>query len=329
MKKTNAKNTASMTCKTSKTQNHTETMKKTATGKIATRQFSYEQSLVSPGKLKIHPILEAIGYDQPDAMFTENIKFFNYLERPVVTEDGFVVTHPTDVIAAQNMKKKQIEIVTMKGATMDDVIRFISFKNVWVHGKSRRKIYELIKFLTNHLKNNKNGQEWAKELEGTKTRKKIATITKLSDGTIQNISRIGNNNPDFLDEIDNGTKTSEQVKGEIDGEPAFNTRQCFRNIKLSNKKNTESSKAKYDLKSMSLDIDHIGKLEYRIEGNKVVGTLNGVKLETASHNIQADNETKGARHQAQHHVILPVNGQYSVHIILRNIESMNETKLAA
>lgn len=330
MKKTNVKNTASMTSKTSKTQNHTETMKKTATGKTATKQFSYEQKFASPGKLKIHPILEAIGYDQPDAMFTENIKFFNYLERPVVTEDGFVVTHPTDVIAAQNMKKKQVEIVMMKGATVDDVIRFISFKNVWVHGRSRKNIYRLIEFLSNHLKNNENGKEWAKELAGSKTRKKIAAITGLSDGTIQNISRIGKNKPELLDEIDNGNLTSSQVQEEIIGEAAMNARKVHGGIKLSNKKGTESYEAKYNLKSICLDIDKIGKLEYTIHGDKVVGALNGIKLEETSHSVEADNETEGQRDPGQHHVMLPVNDKYAVHIILRNIDAISEEiKLAA
>jgi hypothetical protein len=81
---------------------------------------------------------------------------------------------------------------------------------------------------------------------------------------------------------------------------------------------------------MILDIDQVGKLEYKINGSEVIGTLNGTKLNNATHSIEADNDNKDRRDEAQHHVILPINGKYSIHIILRNIEGMNnETRIAA
>ncbi len=131
MKMSIANNKKSSTTKGSqnqKPQNKTKMKKKapvTPVKESTTKQFTYERKFVNPIDLKIHPLLNVIGFEQPDNFFTEHANHFNYLERSVITEDMFAITHPTDVLAAQQLEKDKIEVVIMKGATIHDVIKFV------------------------------------------------------------------------------------------------------------------------------------------------------------------------------------------------------------
>jgi len=336
MKMSIANNKKSSTTKGSqnqKPQNKTKMKKQTPVTPVkesTTKQFTYERKFVNPLDLKIHPLLNVIGFEQPDNFFTEHANHFNYLERSVITEDMFAITHPTDVLAAQQLNKDKIEVVIMKGATIHDVIKFISFKDVWQHGKSRKKIFDMITFLTDHLTQTVEGKAWAKELNGKKTRQKVAGVMNVSDGTVKNVSRIGKNDPEMLDKIDNGEMTSTDAKEQIVSEQPFESRKCFRKLKFTDKIENIKDEPKDKIRSISIDFEQAGELKYTIDGSKVKGTLGGLPLNSAFHSVEADNENNGKREDSQHHVIVPFDHKYSVHIIIRNLDGLcEEIRLAA
>ena len=337
--------------KTTKTQNQNKTMKKTTANSAETSSnnskstkmkkqttaaqpkanktaFVYEKQSINPSTIQIHPLLLAAGEIVSNDVFVDFYKEFNYLEIPVITEDGFAITHAADVIAAQNLGIETIDAVVMKNATQNDVVRFISFKNVISHGKNRVAIYKMITYLTNYLTGTPEGKEWAGEFATNKTRTILGEIMNLSSGTIQGVSAIGKNNPELLAKIDQGKMTSAAAMATItkpDKAPKvipFESRKKYEDVLFSSK--GKNDPAKFNLNSVVMNFEELGELNLNISGSSVAGSLNGQSLGEISQSVRSDYESEdSSRSQhVQSHVFLPINDRFSIQIIIRDLDQL-------
>ncbi|OJW99078.1 MAG: hypothetical protein BGO70_03720 [Bacteroidetes bacterium 43-93] len=303
------------------------------------KEFYYESRMVNPAKILIHPLLEIAGYDAPDDIFCERANHFKFYERSVVTEDGYAITHPTDILAAQQAGLQEIEVVIMRKAMVNDIIDFISFKHVWKHGKSRRKIYEMATFLTEYVLN--KDKEWREQQKSPKTRGIVADTMGISDGKLQTIMQIGNNNPELLDRIDNeeiGSKEALEiirpvVKPGID--KPFESRKRYANLIISNNPDVSNGeKAKLKIRSIKMDIEEIGLLDVLFTPHATSIYLNGEHFKEVTHNVVSDKGYEGKREYSQHHTLLPNDDSFDIQFILKGLEKFIDndniqTKIAA
>ncbi|MCB0540192.1 MAG: hypothetical protein KDE33_21930, partial [Bacteroidetes bacterium] len=254
----------------------------------------------------------------------------------VVTEDGYVITHPRDFLAAITNGLQKFEVVVMKNAILNDVIDFISFKHVWQHGKSKRKMYEMVKVLTEFVV--QQDKEWKKKFKSNKTRAIIAELTGVSDGTIQGITSIGKMNPQLLDDIDNNkikNATALQIgkkKKEKSSDGKFTSRKRHASIKISNTSNYDSGeKALLNVTSATFEVENVGTVKFIINGKSSTLTINGKHISDAIHNVVSDNDFEGKRDYSQHHTLLPNDDSFDVQFIMKGIEKYitNQIKIAA
>jgi len=337
--------------KTTKTQNQNKTMKKTTANSAETSSnnskstkmkkqttaaqptapktaFVYEKQTINPSTIQIHPLLLAAGSIVSNDVFVEFYKEFNYLEIPVITEDGFAITHAADVIAAQNLGLATIDVVVMKNALQNDVVRFISIKNVIGHGKKRTAIFQMVKYLTDYLTTTPEGQELAGEFETNKTRTIAGSMVGVSAGTVQNVMTVGNNEPGFLEKIDNGEMTMaaaiEQIvhKKEPSKSIPFESRKKYEDVLFSSK--GKNDPAKFNLNSVVMNFEELGELNLNISGSSVAGSLNGQSLGEISQSVRSDYESEdSSRSQhVQSHVFLSINDRFSIQIIIRDLDQL-------
>lgn len=175
-----------------------------------TKNFIYTQKTVDIDTLKLHPFFETVGSLMPTDQFVKDVAYFGYLELPVVTPEGLILTHSEDVLAAMALGDQTMDVVEINNANEDDIMRFIDFKSTVKHGKNRRAMYKTIEFLKDYLTKDNDGKAFAKRIEGNKTKEKIAKLLGVSATTVQNIMTIGND-IQALEDIDNGVKTSANV----------------------------------------------------------------------------------------------------------------------
>lgn len=173
-------------------------------------KFTYRSKLVDPASLSIHPLLLKLGTVDPNEFFLEEMAYFNYVERPLVTADGHVITHATEVLAAQKLGKDTIECMEFENASQSDIVRMIDFKKNWKHGKDRGRLSELITWLEEFFKT-ADGKAWASSLPGSKIRDKIARVLGVSAGTIHNIKVAAAAGKDVLEGIDKGSIVNKDV----------------------------------------------------------------------------------------------------------------------
>ena len=294
--------------------------------------FVYEKQSIDPSSIQIHPLLLAAGPIVSNDVFVEFYNEFNHLETPVITEDGFAITHAADVLAAQHLGINTIDVVVMNNAKENDVVRFISFKNVISHGENRTAIYKMTNYLTKYLTKTPEGKELASEFDTNKTRNVVAEIMGLSSGTVHNIKTIGDNNPEMLDKIDQGKMTSktalEQVKKKK--KPSYtiplDSRKRFEDILFSSK--DKNDPAKFNLNSVVMNFEELGELNLNISGNSVAGSLNGQSLGEISQSVRSDygmGLKEGSASRSQHvqsHVFLPINDRFSIQIIIRDLDQL-------
>lgn len=338
-----SKNKNSINKNHSQTSKNKEKMKKTGLSKSKSEQataagaksFVYEPATVSVKSLKIHPLLDIIGYDFPDDIFIERTNYFKFYERCVITEDGLAITHPTDLLAAQRSGVKEMEVVVMKNAFLNDVIDFISFKNVWKHGKSRRKIFEMAKFLTGYVM--QKDKEWKAKFNSTKTRGIVAEIMGISDGTVQAITSIGKKDESLLDKIDNketnSTKAISLIKlsKPTNEDNTIESRKRYANLIISNNPDVgNGAKAQLHIRSAKFEIDEIGTLEFRTETGRTALYINDNYLKDVFHNVVSDKDYDKKREYCQHHTLLPNDDSFDVQFILKGIEKfIDNQKIAA
>ena len=303
-----------------------ENMKKTGKTIPEKKVFSYERTMVCPASLEIHPLLKIASTAVSNDIFLDFYNEFNFLEIPVVTEDGYVITHAADVNCAKELGIVDMEVVIMKEATQDDIIRFVSFKHIINHGKNRFALYQLIKFLTKHLTQNVSGKELAAEFETNKTRTIVAKLINLSPGTVQSVTAIGDKDQELLKKIDNGEITGTAalaiVKKTSTVAP-FVSRKRYDGLKLSNESNKE--KPEFNLDAITINFKEIGQLNFSVSGEDVSGSLNGIALEDIIHRIDSDYNKDGETQRVQSHTFIPkTNDRFSIQIIIRDLDQLGE-----
>jgi hypothetical protein len=318
------KKTASNSANTSSNNSNSQTTNmKNQNTSAPKKVFTYERNTANPASLQIHPLLIAADPAITGNVFTEFYKEFNHIEIPVVTEDGFVITHAADVLGAQELGLDKIEVVVMKNAKHDDVIKFISFKHVISHGKNRSAISQSIKYLTNYLTNTDSGKQLASEFDATKTRSIVCDIMGISTGTHQNITKIEKHAPELLAKIDNGeiTKTVNKVI-------PFESRKRYEGLVLSSE--GKKAKARLNLASFMVNFKELGELNFSFSGNSVTGALNGVALEDMIHRIDSDYNDKGETQHVQSHTFIPKNNdRFSIQIIIRDLDQLGDSQQLA
>lgn len=290
-----------------------------------TNKISYERKSVLVSSLTIHPGIELLDSTMQNDVFKIFYDEFQYLETPVITEDNYVITHAIDVLAAKEAAIENIDVVVLKNVSEEQVIRFISFKEVIRHGKNRVALSQSIKLLTNHLTKTESGKEWAKSIPGAKTRKKVANILGVSDGTVQNVSAIAKHNPELLEKIDAGETTNTEALDKRPKVVPFVSKKRYENVLLSNTGTRDQPKI--TINGFKLDTKELGELNFSVDGSKVTGLRNGVQLESMTHNITSDYDSEG-RCKSQHiqeHVFQTISDRFSIHIIIRDLDQLGNT----
>lgn len=324
-----------------------KSMEKTSTNNLPAviqtdTAFEYERMFMNPKRLQVHELLKIVGYDEPDEIFKERAKYFNYYERPVVTGDGYVINQIPDFLAALQSNVPELEVVVMKNVMVNDIIDFISFKHVWKHGKSRRKMYEMAKVLTEYVQ--EKDKAWKDQFKSNKTRGIVAEMAGVSDGTIQSVTAIGNYNPELLDEVDNKKITASQAlkivkpkkpnaqKKKKQTDDTFTSRKRHAGILISNAPNIDSGeKAKLKVTSAVFEIEEVGRVDFKINEKSSTVCINGKLIGEVTHNVVSDRDFEGKRDYSQHHTLLPNDDSFDFQFIMRGIEKyiINETKMAA
>lgn len=313
--------------------NKTSKMKKTNIPAQAVAQkkaFTYEKKSVDPSTLQIHPALLAVGALVSNDVFVEFYNEFNFLESPVVTEDRFVITHAADVLGAQHLGMERIEVVVMNNSTQDNVIRFISFKNVISHGKNKGALSQMVKYLTEHLTTTESGQQLVSESPTKKTRSIVAKLLGVSTGTIQSVSALEKNKPELLEKIDRGEITADQALKQIKASKALPTvsRNRYDDILFSSKGKNDAPK--YNLNSLLMNYEGLGEFSLSVSDTSVTCSLNGVSLGEMSQSVRSDYESEGSSlsQHVQSHVFLPGNDKFSIQIIIRDLDQLSHGQMA-
>ncbi len=292
--------------------------------------FTYEKKSINPSILRIHPLLLAAGASVSNDVFVEFYNEFNFLETPVVTEDGFVITHAADVLGAQHLGIDAIDIVLMKNSNEDNVIRFISFKDVISHGKNKVALSKMVNYLTNHLKSTEAGKQWASEFDTNKTRTIVAEVFGCSAGKLQGASAIGKANPELLGQIDRGEITADQAMKQIKAPKVIPvvTRKRYEDVKFSSKDKNDAPR--FNLNSLVMNYEGLGEFNLSVSDNKVTGSLNGESLGEMSQALRCDYESEGSSRSqhVQSHVFLPVNDRFSIQIIIRDLDQLQDDQMA-
>lgn len=286
--------------------------------------FTYERRVEKVANLKIHPFLVAMNVSSPSVLFKDFYNEFGHIEMPVVTEDGFVITHAQDVLGAQEIGIDIMEITVMKNANEDDVIRFISFKDVIKHGKAKSAFYKTVKLLEHYLNNTEAGKKWKKEFGTTKTRPIAAAILGVSEGTIHSAKKLGDHNPELLAKIDKGEITSTEAFKKVDVEQPIESRKRYNNLFISNVpgKTVEIPVVPvHNLRSIALEWDDLGELKFSINNGIVEAIRNGKSLGEVTHKVTAEGNDK---HNGQSHVFIPLDDRFSIQVIIRDAQNLSD-----
>ena len=292
--------------------------------------FTYETKSMNPASIQIHPLLLAAGQAVSNDIFVEFYNEFNFLETPVVTEDGFVITHAADVLGAQHIGIDSIDVVVMNNATEDNVIRFISFKDAISHGKNKVALSQMVKYLTGYLTTTEAGQQFASEFPTKKTRTIVAEMLGCSTGTIQSVSAIEKNKPELLGKIDRGEITADKALKQIKAPTTVPlvSRNTYDHILFSGKDKNDAPR--FNLNSLVMNYEGLGEFNLSVSDTSVTGSLNGVSLGEMSQSLRCDYESEGSS-RSQHvqtHTFLPINDRFSIQIIVRDLDQLEDGQMA-
>lgn len=286
------------------------------------KQFSYERKVVRTETISVHPGIQAMRQSPVSLkeMFSKFYNEFGYLEIPVVTEDGYAITHIEDLEYAIENDIEDIEIVVMRNATENDIVRFISFKECFRHGGSKRALYDTVKYLEHYLRNTPQGKEWAKEFDSNKTRAIISEITGASQTTIQNVSKMAKSGEDTLRRIDAKEITGRSILKKE--EKPVETRKRYDAIHISNvpERTIQKLPEAHKLISLTAEFEDLGTLSISLKDGVAVAFLNDEPLDTMTHTATTDDGgAKGDRRPSQQYVFNPSDDRFSIQFILRDI----------
>ncbi|MFA6151021.1 MAG: hypothetical protein WC716_06865 [Chitinophagaceae bacterium] len=172
--------------------------------------------------LSAHPIVQALGYIRPDDLYIGELKYFGLIKPVIITDDDYYISNPDYIDAALQLGEKNIDVVVIEGASINDIIRLINFESRLAYRASKTLLYKIIKVLQEHLWNTPEGRVWAETIEGENIDKKIGLIVGYSGSTVALVKSIGKKDPTLLDRIDDPdgdmtlTKAMNQLKAEED-----------------------------------------------------------------------------------------------------------------
>lgn len=152
--------------------------------------------------LRLHEIIENIGFVQPDNMYKAELKYLGIYKEIVVTEDGRCLNMPDILLAAIEMKVEYVDVLVIETESEHAWLRLINFDNRHIYRGSKKALYEVIKLLQNHLWNDKQGRAWYDELPGDNINEKIGALVGYKASTISNIKFIGDKNITYLEKVD-------------------------------------------------------------------------------------------------------------------------------
>ncbi len=166
-------------------------------------KFKYRDENRAVHTIMLHPIIEKIGFVEPDEVYKSELSYLGGCMLPVITENGMLLTKPECLIAALDMELHSIDVRVIEGANEHVLLRLINLDNRHIYRGSKKALYEVIKLLQNHLWNDKQGRAWYDELPGNNINEKIGALVGYSPSTISNIKFIGDKNITYLEKVDN------------------------------------------------------------------------------------------------------------------------------
>jgi len=175
------------------------------------RNFNYTLATVNVAGLTLHPLVDILSATHlASEAQLEMAKYFGHLERPVITDANLVLTHWTDVDIAKRSGKKTIEVyVTDIGE--NDVPMFVALKHLFKE-KNYNAMYKAILVYTEYFNN--EGKHWNDRIAGDLD-EKLGEVLGCSQSHIKKIRSIGNQAPEELSRLQDGTKTFQQVDDEL------------------------------------------------------------------------------------------------------------------
>lgn len=184
------------------------------------KKFNFVRKQVDVNTLTAHPILIEWGFDfRPDEHFARLLKIYGLYEMSVIDSEGRVITHWAEVLAAKENGETHIDVYVID---MDeiDLKLFICLKYKY-NQKEQVKSYEAAKFFRDYLKNNNDGKELAKTLQGD-INEKVGQLMQTSDSTIKRLLKVGDTKPEYLGMIDNDNLSFHDAESKLKVEKLTN-----------------------------------------------------------------------------------------------------------
>jgi hypothetical protein len=184
--------------------------------------FELQQDKRDLSSLKNHIMVETMGYLKPDDLYISDVKFLGVYKRPIITDDGYVLTLPDYVDAARKAGVLAMEVLVLTGANSNDLLRIINFESRPWYRASKAILYKSIKVLQDHLWNTEEGRLWRESIEGEGVNEVIGYLVGYSASTVSLVKSIGNADYSLLDQIDDPesgmtlTKAQQVIKDNAD-----------------------------------------------------------------------------------------------------------------
>src|SRR5579863_9458630 len=136
-------------------------------------------------------------------LYNNHCKYFNFLEKPVITPDGVAMSHWWDIEAAKSEGKTTMSVIRVEGFSQEDLLQFICFSAFFCR-VSRRVQYAIIMYIRNYLENTENGKQWRKrivaKLSINNINHIIGYITGYGDSQVSLIQTAAKKGEKYLDE---------------------------------------------------------------------------------------------------------------------------------
>ena len=164
--------------------------------------FTYERIVVKLSLLKKHPLVDQMGYLKPDDLYISELTDLKILKLPIITQDNYYLTLPDYVEAKKEIGDEEIEVVTINGATINDLLRIVNFESRPWYKASKSLLFKTIRTLQQHLWNTPDGKAWRDTLHGEDINSIIGQLVGYSGSTVSNIKYIGERDYSLLEMID-------------------------------------------------------------------------------------------------------------------------------
>jgi ribosomal protein S17E len=168
-------------------------------------KFTYKQVDDYPIKdLKKNFIQERLLEHPGQHLYDEHCQYFDFYEKPVIIpDDGTVLCHWWDIVAAKAAGKTTINVITVEGFSQEDLIQFICLRDFF-RRVTRPIKYFIIRYLRDYLKNNEHGKQWrnriADKLSLRTINHIIGYITGYGDSQVSAIKTMGDKDEKYLDD---------------------------------------------------------------------------------------------------------------------------------